>query len=172
MPRNIIQWNCRGFYSNFEDLLKLIKDHQPSCIALQETMQSIKPAKAPKGYHIYTTTNHRNTPGQGLALLVRNDVPSFEIPVSSPLNCHAISINIPTKITICNIYISPSTPVTVSDMKRLIEQLPNPFLILGDFNARHQMWGDRTENPNGTRMAEFVTEEDLIILNSSAWYTV
>ena len=39
-PRNsdaILQWNIRGILSNYEELKKLIEDHNPLVVCLQET---------------------------------------------------------------------------------------------------------------------------------------
>ncbi|GFN87765.1 retrovirus-related pol polyprotein [Plakobranchus ocellatus] len=47
----------------------------------------------------------------------------------------------------------------------LFEQLPKPFLVLGDFNAHSPAWGDSRRDGRG-RMLEFTAENDLIILNS------
>ena len=33
----IIQWNCGGLKSNFDELSRLINDHKPVAVCLQET---------------------------------------------------------------------------------------------------------------------------------------
>jgi len=39
-------------------------------------------------------------------------------------------------ITICSIYLSPSTACNISELEDLIGQLPPPFLLLGEFNSQ------------------------------------
>ena len=41
MAHKIIQWNCRGLRSNYNDLAILLQEHSPSAVCLQET--SLKP---------------------------------------------------------------------------------------------------------------------------------
>ena len=119
----IIQWNCRGFYPNFEDLLTLIRDFNPCCITLQETMSTIKPIKAPRNYHLYALNNARNTAGQGLAFLVRNDIPSSQLQINSNLQTIAITIHLHRTISVCNIYIPPRKEINPTQLKLLINQL-------------------------------------------------
>ena len=142
MSPNLIQWNCRGYYANYENLLVLLKEHRPHCVALQETMQNNNTIKPPKGYCIYSTANQQNTAGQGLAILVRNDVPSRKIDIPQNTTSIAVSIKFNTIVTVCNTYVSPRDQIRPADMRRLLESLPEPLIILGDFNARHPMWGD------------------------------
>ena len=41
MAHKIIQWNCRGLRSNYNDLAILLQEHSPSAVCLQET--NLKP---------------------------------------------------------------------------------------------------------------------------------
>ena len=41
MAHKIIQWNCRGLRSNYNDLAIFLQEHSPSAVCLQET--NLKP---------------------------------------------------------------------------------------------------------------------------------
>jgi hypothetical protein len=43
--------------------------------------------------------------------------------------------------TMCNIYLPPTFPLADADLVQLISQLPTPFVLLGNFNAKHIVWG-------------------------------
>ena len=43
--------------------------------------------------------------------------------------------------------------------------LPKPFMLLGDFNGHHTMWGCRDINPRGRLIEDFLSEENLCIFN-------
>ena len=46
------------------------------------------------------------------------------------------------KTTVCFIYLSPTDQVTEEDdIRELLEQLPAPMILLGDFNAHNTLWG-------------------------------
>ena len=39
MTYKIIQWNCRGYKANYDELLLLIAELNPSALCLQETFK-------------------------------------------------------------------------------------------------------------------------------------
>ncbi len=46
-----------------------------------------------------------------------------------------------------------------------MQDLPSPFLLLGDFNYRHPLWDENTINPRGVLLASLIEDEELGILN-------
>ena len=38
------------------------------------------------------------------------------------------------------VYLSPNANIDMEELKSLIRELPRPFLLLGDFNAKHPAW--------------------------------
>lgn len=161
---NVIQWNCRGYHSNYEDILSLIHNFRPYSIALQETMQA-RPLKSPRNYHIYSQNDQRSTAGQGLAILVRNDIASNQIQISTNLNAHAVTVHLHRTVTICNLYVPPHHQLALRDLENLVSQLPTPFLLMGDFNARHSLWGDTGENHNGRVIFDYLSNTDHTLMN-------
>ena len=65
-----------------------------------------------------------------------------------------MQVQLEKRITLCSLYLGPSLEdhlfdglgrarqLDVSDIQGLIDQLPRPFLLMGDFNAKHTMWGN------------------------------
>ena len=72
----------------------------------------------------------------------------------------------PTALTICNIYLSPSSNVDKVTVSNLIRQLQKPFIVVGDFNARSQIWGSDICDLRGKIMEDIVDVFNLHILNS------
>lgn len=68
--------------------------------------------------------------------------------------------------TICCIYIHPNENITNHQISQLINQLPPPFLLLGDFNGKHTLWGNTTENAIGRMIEQAVIATDACILNT------
>ncbi|GFO50021.1 RNA-directed DNA polymerase from mobile element jockey [Plakobranchus ocellatus] len=62
----------------------------------------------------------------------------------------------------------PNPPPGVSKLSlaELFEQLPKPFLVLGDFNAHSPAWGDSRWDGRERMLEGFIGENDFIILNS------
>ena len=149
---SILQWNCQGMQAKYESLKILIQDKYPICISLQETMLGRK-ILFPKGYVFYHTDYNveRDFHG-GSALLLRRDVPHMKLPLQTELQAVAVQIFSKRKYTVCSIYLPPSYDVNcnlVQNLNYLVNQLPRPYLLLGDFNGRHPMWGDILSNSRG-----------------------
>jgi len=164
----LIQWNCRGFRSNYEDILLLTKEHQPLCICLQETMLGATIVRAPKGYTITCNNSLGPVPGEGLAIMIRNDVPFYTVDINSPIQAMAIRIRMDRNITLCNLYIHPNEPISGADLTRLINQLPPPYIVMGDFNGRHEAWGDSINNQIGVMIENFILANDTYLLNTGS----
>ena len=163
----IIQWNCRGLSSNWEELRFLISQYSPACICLQETMVGDGTPSGPPGYHSFYSDP---LPGQGrhggAAILLRQDVPYNKIDINTDLQAVAVQIFLRRQYTICSIYLPPSAIVERNDVNSLAHDLPSPFLLLGDMNGHHPLWGDNATDNRGTILATVVEDLDLCILNS------
>ena len=165
----IIHWNITSYHSNFEELKKLISDHNdPACLCLQETRHGDKALRPPSRYRIYQSNKRRDDNHErGVALLINNKIHSERIPLILGNNVEAVAARVwmGKYYSICSLYLSPSLPVRKNDITDLIAQLPEPFLLLGDMNARHSLWGEPTNNPKGNLFEELLIEEDLALLN-------
>jgi exonuclease III len=68
---SILQWNCRGLKSNYNDLLLLLSKFSPNVLCLQETMLSPKDNISIKDYSLYNyicTSNARTSGGTSIAI--------------------------------------------------------------------------------------------------------
>ena len=52
-------------------------------------------------------------------------------------------------ITICSLYLPPHCKFSKHDLENLINQLPRPYLLLGDFNSHSKLWGCLDTNDKG-----------------------
>ena len=135
---SILQWNIRGFYSNYGDLLHILGDKEPVCMFIQESMLGDRVPRSPPGYSIETfSPTQQPTPGNGLVTIIRQTAPYYRLNLSTPLQALAIRTQLHKQYTVCNIYISPNEVISPDSVAQLINQLPHPFLLLGDFNGRH-----------------------------------
>lgn len=164
----IIQWNCNGFYSHLEEINLLINDLNPYILCLQETHFSETHIPKMKNFNIYFenfTPSHRSC--GGVATLIHKNFYSEEIIINSNFQVTAATIYFPFKISICNIYIPPSQPLNKQDLINLINQIPKPILLCGDFNAHNNLWGSTTKNRNGSIIESILNDLDLNLFNNS-----
>lgn len=80
------------------------------------------------------STNNTIASG-GVAIITQDKIHAEEIQLNSELEAIAISAYIPQKTTICSIYLLPNKTFEEEDLHKLIESVPEPFIITGDFNS-------------------------------------
>ena len=72
-------------------------------------------------------------------------------------------------ITLCSIYIPPSSAISLHDMDDLVRQLPTPYMLLGDFNSHNPLWGGNTLDGKSQRVEEFMYNHSLCFLNDGSY---
>ena len=103
---------------------------------------------------------------RGVAILTRSDKNHETIILNTNLQAVAVRIFLDRWYTICCIYL-PFVPFTENEINDLISQLPRPFLLLGDFNSRSQVWGDTVTNPRGNIIERVILNNEISILNNN-----
>ena len=85
-----------------------------------------------------------------------------------PLQAVAARVTLNRVVTFCSIYLPPSDHVAKTDLINLIEQLPSPFVLLGDFSGHYPVWGNESYNSRGQMLEDLFSEMDLCILNDGS----
>ena len=158
----LLQWNCQGLYAKWEELQKLIYDYDPLCLALQELILKGRQFPTLKSYHGYFKQTGLHG---GAAVYIHHKVPQTHIPLRTALQAVAVRIFLGKNYTVCSIYLPPNEDIHLSTLLNIISQLPEPFLLMGDFNARHSLWGDKICNTKGILTEKVLTTSNISILN-------
>ena len=82
----------------------------------------------------------------GVSILIRKDIPQNNININTQLQAIAVSVTLYKTVTICLLYIPPHDPINENELNNLIEQLPKPFIMMGDFNSHNIIWESKTTN--------------------------
>lgn len=160
VKNGILQWNCRGFYSNISNIFELVNKYDPIIVSLQELILGQRKLSL-KGYRSMHSVGRG-----GAGLLLRNGTPYTEIALRTTLQAVAATVYIGKQYTVCSIYLPPATQILDEELTELIEQLPQPALILGDFNARDPSWGDSMSTPRANQVKKLLDDHDLHVLNN------
>ena len=163
---NIIQWNCRGLRGSREEIEILINKYSPSVMCIQETLLEEGNNPTFKNHHpFYASTKSGHG---GAAIIVKDTIAHRRITLQSNLQAVAVNITIGQKAyTFCSVYIPHSNYVQINELNELKEQLPPPFIIMGDFNAKNPLWGSsESANVNGQVVERFIIEHNLILFNN------
>ena len=95
----------------------------------------------------------KSSPGDnatgGVTLYIDKSVLFSEIELNTDLQAVAVRVSAKKTLTVCNVYLPPSLDLNFSDLEHLIEQLPAPFVFIGDFNAHSPLWGDVRQDSRG-----------------------
>ena len=93
----------------------------------------------------------------GVSMFIKSNLPQSFVDVTSPLEAIVVKVTVHSTITFCNLYIPPSTALHLSDLANIEDQLPGPFVIVGDFNSHNYLWGGNQNDAKGKVMETFMT---------------
>ncbi|GFW49936.1 putative RNA-directed DNA polymerase from transposon X-element [Trichonephila clavipes] len=79
--------------------------------------------------------------------------------------CSRVRIPSTSLITVCCLYLPPNAVIHQQDMYNLVDQLPAPFVILGDFNGHSTLWGSGKTNSRGRQIEQVFSDHCLCLLN-------
>lgn len=141
----------------------------PSIICLQETHFKQQKFYKLKNYTPYIKNRlNANQASGGTAIYVHNQYNTEIIDLNTQLEAIAISLKGPQKINICNIYIPPGTDPSARELSDLFNQIPQPRIILGDFNAHHVLWGSSKSDSLGRKIEQIITNLNVNLLNDGS----
>ena len=104
----------------------------------------------------------------GCSLLIKDTIPHDVIPLNTALQAVAVKVSLHKTFTICTIYIPPHLNLAQCDIDNLVNQLPAPYLLIGDFNAHSELWGCSSNDSRGKKIEELLQSSDVCLLNSKA----
>ncbi|GBN97329.1 hypothetical protein AVEN_34548-1 [Araneus ventricosus] len=163
---SLVSWNCRGLKTKISDLKDIINTYRPACIALQETHFKTTDNIKVKHYSVLNKNYDSDRASGGVALLIAKDIPSAPLQLNTSLQAIAARIHTISLITICSLYLPPNQQINQIDLNELVYQLPDPFILLGDFNGHSSIWGSSDSNSRGVQIEQLLTDHNLCILNS------
>ena len=164
MEYSIIQWNLQGFQAIFEELALLSRRYKPTVFGLQETFLTSSKSPSFSGFSILTKNSPNDRATGGVALLYLFS----EVHLNTPLQAVAARVTLNKVVTFCSIYLPPSDHVAKTDLINLTEQLPSPFVLLGNFNGHSPVWGNESYNSRGQMLEDLFSEMELCILNDGS----
>ncbi|GFU05663.1 putative RNA-directed DNA polymerase from transposon X-element [Trichonephila clavipes] len=143
--------------SHTDDVKDIIRQYHPVCVALQETfLKSCDNTKIRRYGCVRKDTEGPSVSG-GVCIFTSLDVPSSALPLHTSLQAVAVRIHSTSLITVCCLYLPLNTVIHQHDLNNLVDQLPAPFIILGDFNGHSTLWGTTKTNPRGRQIEQVLS---------------
>ncbi|MBJ5603890.1 endonuclease/exonuclease/phosphatase family protein [Salmonella enterica subsp. enterica serovar Albany] len=169
MGVSILQWNCRGLRSRFDDVRHLLSSFSPVCLCLQETKLRAADVLSLRRYSIFRHDHfHPGIACGGVAIIVPHHVPVQQLSLTTSLQAVAVRLSLNVLLTICCVYLPPGLDVSLSALDGLVSQLPSPLLLLGDFNAHNPLWGGGCLDTMGRHVADLLSSCHLCMFNTGA----
>ena len=150
-----MQWNPRGIKNKRIEAQILMDRCKAQVFCIGESKIPPHEDFIFAGYEVFLKNKELN-PGNnahgGVAILARKEVAPIPVKIKTNFQAVAISVKLHKRITIVSIYIPPgvSGDFTEGELEKLIDQLPKPYMILGDFNAHNTLWFGKKVNGRGT----------------------
>jgi exonuclease III len=165
---SLLQWNCRGLRANFDEF-HLLTTTNPTIVCLQETYIKQTDKFNFRNFDHFSCPSPPAVDGRatgGTSILVKNNIPHSKININTTFQAVAIRVTLHKPITICSIYLPPRSHWTTRELSQLIQQLPPPIMLMGDFNAHNTLWGDKNIDSNGIKIEDLLMYENLCLLNT------
>ena len=159
----------RGARVNYSELLLLITKYCPAIICLQETHLKNNTTINIKNYYSYNyIKQYTDKPCGRSSIIINKNIPHSEITLNKNMQAVAISATLHKTITVCSVYIPLNEEPKELELNNLIEQLPRPFIIMGDFNSNNEIWGSKKSDKKGKVIESLLNQHHLCMYNNKS----
>ena len=116
----------------------------------------------------------------GTGIVLHKSVNLRVVQLNNVLQACAVQIFTNRWITLCSLYLDPTLEsrledefgnprqLELIDLQNLINQLPKPFILMGDFNAKHTLRGESGCDRWGLMIEELLDTNDVILMNDGS----
>ena len=159
----IMQWNAEGIYCKKLEFHTFLRKNNIDITCPQETHLNEKRKFFIRGYDTFRRDRPNGQKG-GVITLVKHGIAATLTSQTKTGNLEFLTIRTITQgheLLITNCY---SPPTTKLDLHQLNPQTES-HLIVGDFNCHSPAWGYETSDPRGEEMQDWMTENNLILIN-------
>lgn len=169
---NILQWNCHELRNKRDLLLNIIQDYD--VLALSETWLTTEQNFNFHNFRIIRSDGPSSRSG-GVIIAIKDWIPFTKIDsiysIQGRLESIAIRIETPTDpIYIVSIYRHPGN-FDYSNWDNLFSSIPSVsrIIIMGDFNAHHNIWGCASPDSVGKALLDSALDHTFYPLNDGTF---
>ena len=168
-----LQWNCQSLLPKVAAFRTLLCQEKIDVFGLCETWLLQSDTFVVPNYVIFTSC--QPTRRRGLALGLHRSLPNVtqltQAPDLGEIELLVAAVSLGSEIyRFATVYIPPASEysLTRSGCMRLLSSASAPFVIMGDLNAHHQLWGCATTDNRGRLLQEVVEELGLTVVNDGS----
>lgn len=164
-------WNARGLRHKINETLNFAKEHDIDIMAISETkLNENVNLRSDPTYKIERLDRNSQHPGGGVAFLIKRNLKYELLPLINTKIIEALTIKIHADarpyIVTAIYYPGLQDAVSLQNFKEDLSKLTAstlPFILMGDFNARHSHWNCIRANPSGKLLFDFLMTHPVFI---------
>ena len=100
--------------------------------------------------------------------MINSSLTQREIKLKTDLQAIAVSVTLEKEITLCSVYIPPFFALRSEHLNSLLQHLPSPYMLLGDFNGHNVPWGSKYNDHRGELIEDFITKNDICLMSDKS----
>ena len=105
----------------------------------------------------------------GASVFVESSFPQGGIDLQAELQATAVSVALDREVTMCSVYVPPSFSLGSRHLDGLLQQLPSPCILLGDFNGHGVLWGGRNSDSGGDLVEGFIAGSGICVVSGGSY---
>uniref|UniRef100_A0A6M2DQF2 Putative rna-directed dna polymerase from mobile element jockey n=1 Tax=Xenopsylla cheopis TaxID=163159 RepID=A0A6M2DQF2_XENCH len=151
----IAQWNAKGIIQHKNELEIFLKLNKIDILLISESHFTNASYLRILNYNTYNTNHPDGRAHAGSAILIKNNLKHHVLPPYQKDYLQATIISIETKqynISIAAVYCPPKHKISSNEFSMFFSTLGHKFIIGGDFNCKHTIWGSRLTTSKGKEL--------------------
>ena len=122
-----------------------------------------------KNYYSYNyIKQYTNRPCGRSSIIIYKNIPHCKITLNTNMQAVTISATLHKTITVCSVYIPQNEEPKELELNNLREQLPRPFIIMGDFTSHNEIQGSKKTNKKGKVIESLWNQHQLCMYNNKS----
>lgn len=164
---SIFQWNARGLKTRISDIRPFVFKNQFPIIVICEPR--LHNAIRLSRYEAFksATCNEQSK----VIVYIRCELTYIEHPVTPDDNNQCVCLTVKRRdftFTLVGAYISPSSRFDSARLSAILSATPGPWIVTGDFNAHHPLWGSLKMDRRGRQVVSFASDQELRCVNDGS----
>lgn len=164
---SILQWNARGLRSRISSFRPYVFTNRIPVIVICEPNIE-KPLKL-SGYEAFVSSTCVER--SKVVVYIRTDFTYVHHAVQPHDDNQYVCLRVrkeKVSFTLIGVYISPAGRFEQDRLRDILSATSGPWVITGDFNAHHLLWGSSTINAKGRNLVSFASKHDLCFINDGS----
>lgn len=157
----IMEWNANGLQQHKDELQVILEKEDIDICLICETHFTNQSFITFKNYCFYHTFHPSNNARGGSAILIKRTIDHYEDDKISLDVFQATTVTCKINnsfISFTSVYSPPRHNIKSEQYKQLIRKHKYKFIMGGDFNAKHVLWGSRLTTTKGRELCKALQE--------------